>query len=137
MRAAVVETPFRAATEAEGARNRVYLGALLEHCYAWGLSPYASHDVVPRILGVRDNADADVEARVRGLAAGDVWAERADVIVFGVDLGWSEGMLRRLRHTWQRGARAPLRDVLFAQRSGRRFEFRQPLYPEIKGIMGW
>jgi hypothetical protein len=137
VKAAVVETPFRAATDVEGARNRAYLDALLEYCYAWGLSPYASHDVIPRIIGMRDNADTDIVARVRGLAAGDVWAERADVIVFGVDLGWSEGMLRRLRHTWQRDARAPLREVLFARRSGRRFELQQPLYPEIKELMGW
>lgn len=141
MKAACVETPFRASSPEQGRAHIAYLAEVMAWAYAWGWSPYASHDTIPRLLakgGEIDTADADVLARARGLAAGDAWAERADLIVFGVDLGWSPGMRRRLAHVWARGHSAPRIEVQFVRRGpGGGFLVETPTMREAGEVLGW
>lgn len=140
MRPAIVETPFRGATPEEGAANLEYLAEVMAFVYGWGWSPYASHDVIPRLNargGPIDTADADVAARAKGLAAGDAWAERADLVVFGIDRGWSAGMKRRLTFTWPKGRVAPLREIVFVSRLKNSFVITQPDRADVGRVLGW
>lgn len=140
MRPAIVETPFRGATPEEGAANLEYLAEVMAFVYGWGWSPYASHDIIPRLHAhgaAVYAADADVAARAKGLAAGDAWAERADLVVFGIDRGWSPGMLRRLKMTWPKGRVGPLRELVFVSRLKASFIITQPDRADVGRLLGW
>lgn len=87
MRLVVIESPFRGASEADREINVRYARAAMADCINRGEAPLASHLLYPRIL------DEDVpRERALGIAAGLEWARRADLAVFYVDRGWSEGM---------------------------------------------
>jgi hypothetical protein len=104
-RTCVVETPFRAPTPELGLVYLDYAAEAMAACFRARLSPYASHDVIPRLLAAQtksavNTADDDAALRKAGIEAGYAWQRCADVVVFGVDHGWSEGMrdaLKRLR----------------------------------------
>lgn len=107
MKTAVVETPFRAADPVLGAELQKYLARVMRACFDAGLSPYASHQTIPWLLAASlgsevDTADRDPALRDRGIVAGYAWADKADVVVFGTDYGWSEGMKRALDRVIQR-----------------------------------
>jgi hypothetical protein len=91
VRLVVVESPYAGDVE----RNLTYLRACLADCLARREAPFAAHALYTQ-PGVLD--DGVPEQRRQGIHAGFAWAEKADVVVFYTDLGWSRGML----DAWER-----------------------------------
>ena len=88
----VIESPFAG----DVARNLAYVRAAMADCLRRGEAPYASHALYTQ-PGVLDDDKPD--DRLLGINAGFAWREKADLVAFYVDLGWSRGMdaaLRRL-----------------------------------------
>jgi hypothetical protein len=105
----VVETPFRSTDPEVAAQLARYLPTVMRACFDAGLSPYASHDTIPRMLAATagttiDHTDADADLRSRGIAAGYAWSEVAQAVVFGVDHGWSSGMKAALERIQKRAS---------------------------------
>jgi len=97
MRPAIVESPFKTAeivlangetATIEEAKNIEYAKACclwaLDQCY----SPYASHLFFTQFLD-----DSIPEQRKLGIQAGITWGSAADVRIFFVDRGFTEGMV--------------------------------------------
>jgi hypothetical protein len=80
----IIESPYAGNVE----RNLRYLDACIRDCLSRGESPYASHRMLTTALD-----DNDPEQRAAGIAAGLEWRKRADLRVFYVDYGHSNGML--------------------------------------------
>lgn len=87
MRLVLIESPYRAETEWELARNLAYLRALLLDSVRRGESPVALHGLLTQVLDDRVAAE-----RKAGIACHIAWARVADAIVVGVDGGITEGM---------------------------------------------
>lgn len=85
MKLVVVESPYAGDVE----KNVTYARACLAHCLKKGEAPFASHTIYTQ-AGVLD--DNKPEERALGITAGFAWGAKADLRVFYVDLGWSNGM---------------------------------------------
>lgn len=84
MKLVVIESPLKGYFT----RHRRYALWCAYHCRTLNEAAYASHLFYPQFLDDRDEDD-----RAFGIAAGLAWAAKADLRVFYVDLGWSDGML--------------------------------------------
>jgi len=93
-RIVVVESPYKARTQWELDRNLAYARALVRAVTMRGDSPTASHLLITQSLD-----DRDPDARERGIAAGLALLRVADIHLFGVDLGSSDGMSRARKAT--------------------------------------
>lgn len=85
MKRVEIESPYAGDID----RNVTYARRCMKDCLKRGEAPLASHLLYtqPGIL------DDDVpEERDLGMLAGKVWSEFAEVIVFYLDYGWSDGM---------------------------------------------
>lgn len=87
MRRVIIESPYRFQTIEEHQKNLDYLYKALRDSIYRDESPYASHLFIPQVLN-----DNDPEERLRGIQCGYAWWKATDLIVFYVDLGWSDGM---------------------------------------------
>ena len=87
MKIAVVESPYRATSAFELARNLSYARDLCAFMTSIGYSPNASHLLLTQFLD-----DRDPEQRRQGIEAGLAMRRVADLHVFGIDLGYSSGM---------------------------------------------
>lgn len=58
-------------------------------CLRRGEAPYASHALYTQTGVLDDNVP---EQRKLGIEAGYAWWDKADLIAFYLDLGWSHGM---------------------------------------------
>lgn len=86
-RKVVVESPLKGDFE----RNRRYALWCCYHCRTLGEAAYASHLFYTQFLD-----DEDLVEREFGITAGLEWAACADMRIFYMDLGWSNGMKRAL-----------------------------------------
>ena len=93
-RVIVCESPFRAFNEYDLQRNLAYARALVRHITLRGDTPLASHLDIRQALD-----DRDPEQRERGICAGLARLRVADIHAFGIDLGWSDGMVRARRES--------------------------------------
>lgn len=112
MRLVILESPFRAATEAGHQANLAYARACLRDCLARGESPIASHLLLTQ-PGVLD--DADPADRDRGIAAGHAWMAVADAAVAYTDHGISDGMRRGMDLARQIGLPVEMRTLKDAE----------------------
>lgn len=87
----VIESPYAGEVELHTAYARRAMADSLKR----GEAPIASHLIYTQ-PGILD--DKDPEERCRGIDAGFAWGARADLVVFYVDHGWSEGMLAARAH---------------------------------------
>ena len=85
MRLVVIESPYAGDVE----RNLRYGRACMADCLARGEAPYASHLLYTQPGVLDDNVPGE---RKLGIAAGFAWREKAEWVVFYLDLGWSNGM---------------------------------------------
>lgn len=85
VRLVIVESPFAGDVE----RNTRYARAALRDCLMRGDAPLASHLLYTQ-PGVLDDSSAD--ERDLGMGAGWAWMQRADAVLFYIDLGFSDGM---------------------------------------------
>lgn len=69
------------------AKNIAYARAALRYCLEQGVSPYASHLLLPQVFD-----DLDAEQRERGIAAGLAMGDLCEARWFFMDLGMSSGM---------------------------------------------
>lgn len=85
----IVESPFKAPTLKETARNIRYVRACMRDCLLRGESPYASHALytLPGVL--RDDVPLE---RKMGMEAGWAWIATGDMTAVYTDLGTSSGM---------------------------------------------
>lgn len=85
MTCVIIESPYAGDVE----RNVAYAKRCILDCLNRGESPIASHLLFtqPGILN-----DDIPEERQKGISAGTAWIEKADIIVFYFDYGWSSGM---------------------------------------------
>lgn len=82
-RLVVIESPYAG----DVARNRVYLHACIRECALRGDTPYASHLMLTTALD-----DGDPEERALGIRLGLAWRRAAQMRIFYIDRGWSDGM---------------------------------------------
>ena len=94
MRFVVVESPYRARTEFELSLNLAYARALVRFVSLRGDWPFASHLDLTQGLDDRDPAEREL-----GIIAGLARLRVADIHLFGLDLGISEGMKRAQKAT--------------------------------------
>ncbi len=112
MRRVIVESPYKADTEAESARYERYLSACLRDCLInHGEAPFASHRMYAQDGVLRDSVPAE---RDLGIEAGLAWGAKAHATIVYNDLGVSEGMTE---------------GITAARKLGRAVEYRQ-LGPE-------
>lgn len=88
MRLVILESPYRADTDANLERNRLYRQQCIQDCLLRGEAPFASHQMYTDALNDDTPAERDL-----GIAAGYEWWRAASCVVFYTDLGWSSGML--------------------------------------------
>jgi len=82
--------------------NILYCRLLYKKALEEGHAPFASH------LNYTQVWSEDHGFRERGIAAGFAWGDVADLFWYGVDLGWSPGMLASLEKHGDRSVRIPL-----------------------------
>lgn len=85
MRRVIIESPFAGNTD----KNIQYARSCLRDSLMRGESPYASHLLYTQ-PGVLDDNHPD--ERKRGIDAGLMWADGADLVAVYTDLGLSDGM---------------------------------------------
>jgi hypothetical protein len=100
----VVESPYAGEIE----KNLTYVRAAMADCLRRGEFPFASHALYTQ-PGVLD--DAIPAERKLGIAAGFAWGEKAELIIFYVDLGWSRGMTLGLERAGTRNAKIRTRTL--------------------------
>ena len=93
-RLVVIESPYKAHRELELQRNLAYSRALMRFVTLRGDSPLASHLDITQALFDTDHAE-----REAGIVAGLQRLRVADIHLFGLDLGMSDGMRRASLHT--------------------------------------
>ena len=104
----VIESPFagRGPTasdrEMDAAENLKYLRACMADCLRRGEAPFASHGLYTQPGVLRDDVP---EERAMGISAGFAWRAVAELTVFYVDRGWSNGMRLAAEHCTASGAR--------------------------------
>lgn len=89
MKRVVIESPLKAPTAYGHRRNIRYAQLCLLDCLRRGEAPYASHLLYTQVLD-----DRDPKLRERGIRAGFIWGEFAEVCAVYEDLGVSAGMER-------------------------------------------
>jgi len=89
MRLTVIESPYRADTEADFERNLIYLDLCIRDAIIRGEAPFASHKMYPGALREEDERDL-------GIRCGFEWWRAASLVAFYTDFGWSPGMTRAL-----------------------------------------
>lgn len=94
MRLVVCESPYRSRNSWELSLNLAYARALVRFVAKRGDTPFASHLDLTQALD-----DRDPDQRELGIVAGLARLRVADVHLFGVDLGVSDGMKRAMKHT--------------------------------------
>jgi len=85
MKRVILESPYAGDIE----RNIDYARKCVRHSLSLGESPIASHLLYTQD-GILDDAVPD--ERMRGINAGIAWKEVADLQVFYIDYGYSNGM---------------------------------------------
>ena len=85
MRRVVLESPYAGDID----RNVAYARRAVRHSLRLGEAPIASHLLYPQPYILREE---DVIERQWGIDAGHAWLGVCDLVVFYVDLGWSNGM---------------------------------------------
>ena len=85
MKRVILESPYDGDIE----RNINYARKCVRHSLSLGESPIASHLLYTQD-GILDDAVPD--ERMRGINAGLAWKEVADLQVFYIDYGYSNGM---------------------------------------------
>lgn len=89
----ILETPYSPANGKTIKENLYYARACLLDCLQRGEYPIASHLLYTQVLD-----DAVPEQRELGIKAGFAWHGKADKIVFYLDHGMSQGMIKSLDH---------------------------------------
>ena len=97
MKLVLLESPYAGDVE----RNLSYARACMKDCLARDEAPFASHCLYTQ-PGVLD--DLKPEERRLGIQAGFEWGRWSDMVVFCIDLGWSNGMKGGLAAAEMRGA---------------------------------
>jgi hypothetical protein len=92
MKLVIIESPYAADTEADAARNLLYLDLCLRDSILRGESPYASHKLIPGALD-----DGEPSQRALGIKCGYEWWRAASLIAYYLDFGWSDGMIASYR----------------------------------------
>lgn len=98
----VVESPL----SGDFARNVLYAKFCMLDCFHRNEFPYASHLLYTQILN-----DQIPEHRAAGMQAGFRWAELAEMRVFYIDLGMSQGMIEGMLAAQQCGQVIRLRKL--------------------------
>lgn len=106
MKLVLIESPYRATTDWELARNLAYLRALLLDCTYRGESPVAMHGLLTQVLDDRVG-----EERKLGMTCHIAWANAADYVVVAVDGGITKGMRDGWRAHRGRGCRVEQRSL--------------------------
>ena len=97
-----IESPYAGDTEA----NTAYARECLRHSLDQGEAPFASHLLYTQVYD-----DTDPTQRSRGIQAGYEWLQAADRVVFYIDRGWSQGMLKALKVARLWNARIEVRSL--------------------------
>jgi hypothetical protein len=96
MKRVIIESPYAGDID----RNVKYARACMLDSLQRGESPIASHLLYTQEGILDDNIPIDREI---GINAGLAWAEVADLHVFYVDYGWSNGMKAALEYAETKG----------------------------------
>lgn len=102
MKKVIIESPYAGDTEA----NVQYARACLLDSLHRGEAPLASHLLYTQVLD-----DNNVGHRNTGIEAGLAWLEYADLHVFYIDLGFSEGMKRAMVRSIEMGVEIEIRKI--------------------------
>lgn len=94
-RRVIVESPYKADSEAERLANIEYAKRAIYDSLCRGEAPLASH-VLYASTGILN--DADAQDRACGMAAGWAWLDVADAMVLYLDRGFSSGMVDAIRN---------------------------------------
>jgi hypothetical protein len=84
MKRVIIESPYAGDVD----RNVLYARAALKHSLSLNEAPIASHLLYTQVLN-----DNILSEREQGIDAGLAWRKAAELAVFYVDFGWSDGML--------------------------------------------
>ena len=103
MKRVIIESPFAGDVK----RNVEYAKKCLKHSLDLGEAPIASHLLYTQVLD--DNIDVE---RHNGIMAGLAWLRVADVHVFYVDYGMSNGMKAAMSYSKSVGIRIVKRKIL-------------------------
>lgn len=87
----MIESPYAGNVE----RNVAYARAAMRDSLLRGEQPFASHLIYTQPGVLNDNF---LHERKLGIESGFAWGERADLIAFYTDLGWSDGMMAARQH---------------------------------------
>lgn len=90
MKLVIVESPYAGEVE----ENLRYLRECLHDSIKRGEAPFASHGLYTQ-PGVLD--DSKPSERELGIRCGFAWGEKADLVAFYTDRGWSTGMILGLK----------------------------------------
>lgn len=100
----VVESPYAG----DIALNVAYARACMADCLARGEAPYASHLLYTQPGVLRDEIP---EERVKGIAAGFAWGDKAARRVVYTDLGMSSGMVAGVKRAGMIGQPVEFREL--------------------------
>lgn len=89
MKRVMIETPLMARGERTVEMNLEYARKCMKDSLSKSEAPFAMHLLYTQVLN-----DLKPEDRMLGLDCGHVWAEKADLIAFYLDYGFSSGMHR-------------------------------------------
>jgi hypothetical protein len=99
-RRVLIESPFKGKDWSETRRNILYARLCVRNSILRGEAPFASHLFYTQTGILNDTIE---EERVRGIDAGLIWGENAELSAFYQDLGFSSGMEYGLRHAREIG----------------------------------
>jgi hypothetical protein len=102
----VIESPYRARSASEAARNLTYLRRACRDSWDRGENPVASHGFYPMFLN-----DSDPALRIAGIEAGYAFWPLATLVAFYVDMGFSHGMSAAHRRAEDLGITTELRTI--------------------------
>lgn len=103
------------------ARNIAYARACLRFCFEQGVSPYASHLLLPQVYN-----DLSPEQREAGIQAGLVMGDRCEERWFFTDFGVSDGM----RRAWKASLKSRIQ-IIQQFELGPDWETRYPSTPTL------
>lgn len=100
MKRVLIESPYKADTPEQIARNVAYAREACRDCLSRGESPYASH-----LFFTQDGIlnDAVPSERRLGIDAGLAWGSAAELTVVYIDLGVTEGMVEGIKRAEAEG----------------------------------
>lgn len=102
----VLESPFRAGSQAKFNAHRNYLQAIIFHSMSLGEAPFASHGFYTRFLN-----DDIKEERQLGMNMGKRYIELCDLVAVYHDLGVSDGMAAGIEYAQQCGKKIEWRKI--------------------------